>query len=217
MDSIDEFRDRLKEIESLVCYAQQCDKNITEYQMFNKIAIVLMITKFEVFVENFIDEHSRKVLEKHTSRTILDSIRGSYVKEIVVSAYKENSIREKEEIVKNMLCLYGPTENHLLSLMKFRPKLAFNMGKHGQKELESIFICHGMESFIKSREVSLLLESINSLIDIRNNIVHTDATPSLTDVDVIRYKKCLVDFADLLAEHIIKNAKMYYNEDRLLC
>lgn len=213
MDSIDEFQDRLKEIDSLVRYARRCNKDISEYQMFNKIAIVLMITKFEVFVENFIDEHSRKVLEQHTSKTILDSIRESYVKEIVASAYMNKKIKKKEDIVKNLLCLYGPTENNLLSLMKFRPKLAFNMGKHGQKELESIFICHGMESFIKSREVSHLLESINSLIDIRNNIVHTDATPSLTDVDVIRYKQCLVDFADLLAEHIMKNAKMYYNEE----
>lgn len=212
MDSIDDFRKRLKEIDILVCYARHNAKDITKYQIFNKVAIILLITKFEVFVESFMDEHSRKVLEQHTNMTFPMSVKGHYIETAIARAYEKKTVDKKEEIIKNLLCLYSSKEEKLLSLIGIRPKLTFSLGKHGQNELEEMFKCHGMERFIKSSEVLPLLEKINSMIAIRNNIIHEDATPSLTHIDVEQYQQALIKLIDLLEKDIKQNAQEYYNK-----
>lgn len=62
MDSIDQIRQNMSEVDMLLNYASQNANDVQKYQLFNKAAVVLLSTKFEVFLEDFIDEHSRKIL-----------------------------------------------------------------------------------------------------------------------------------------------------------
>ena len=70
MDTIDHIRVSLSEIDILLDYASRNSANIHKYQLFNKVSIVLLSTKFEVFLEDFIDEHSTRMLNGHTNATL---------------------------------------------------------------------------------------------------------------------------------------------------
>lgn len=58
MESIDNIRISLSEIDVLLDYASQNIGTISKYQLFNKVSIVLLSTKFEVFIEEFLEEHT---------------------------------------------------------------------------------------------------------------------------------------------------------------
>lgn len=51
MESIDNIRTSLNEIDVLLDYASQNTETIFKYQLFNKVSIVLLSTKLEVFIE----------------------------------------------------------------------------------------------------------------------------------------------------------------------
>ncbi len=53
---------------------------------------------------------------------------------------------------------------------------------------------------------------MNSLIAIRNNVIHQDATPSLTHLTVDEHKKNILKFIQLIENDINSNKREYYNE-----
>ena len=55
MDSIDQIRQNMSEVDMLLNYASQNANDVQKYQLFNKAAVVLLSTKFEVFLEDFMD------------------------------------------------------------------------------------------------------------------------------------------------------------------
>ena len=79
MDSIDQIRQNMSEVDMLLNYASQNANDVQIYQLFNKTAVVLLSTKFEVFLEDFIDEHSRKILNGHTNTSLPTDLKNSYV------------------------------------------------------------------------------------------------------------------------------------------
>lgn len=62
MDSIDQIRQNMSEVDMLLNYASQNANDVQIYQLFNKTAVVLLSTKFEVFLEDFIGFELRIVL-----------------------------------------------------------------------------------------------------------------------------------------------------------
>lgn len=70
MDSIDQIRQNISEVDMLLNYASHNTNDVQKYQLFNKTAVVLLSTKLEVFLEEFIDEHSRKILNGHTNSSL---------------------------------------------------------------------------------------------------------------------------------------------------
>lgn len=54
MESIDNIRISLSEIDVLLDYASQNIGTISKYQLFNKVSIVLLSTKLEVLLKNFL-------------------------------------------------------------------------------------------------------------------------------------------------------------------
>lgn len=58
MDSIDNFRNSLSEFDILIDYARRNISKVDKYQLFIKLSVVLLSTKLEVFIEDFVEEHS---------------------------------------------------------------------------------------------------------------------------------------------------------------
>ena len=87
----------------------------------------------------------------------------------------------------------------------------FSFGKHGQKEIESLFERHGLKAFITSAPIRNSLQMMNSLFSIRNNVIHEDASPSLTHQTIKAHKDNIMHFVDLLEIDITANHKAYYN------
>lgn len=86
------------------------------------------------------------------------------------------------------------------------------MGSTDRLKLKSYFKRHGLESFIINEETQKCLRLMNSLIAIRNNVIHQDATPSLTHLTVDEHQKNIQKFIQLIENDINSNKSVYYNE-----
>lgn len=211
MDSIQDFFESLKEIDILITYAQRNQSDIIKYRLFNKSAVILLLTKFENFIETFLEEHSYEMLENHTNHSISHDMKVKYISNAVDKANGIPDDEKKSKIIEKLSCLIVKEETTLYDLKDFRPRTAFNYGKHGSTEIEKMFALHAFGKFIGSQEVRMLLKNIDSLIAIRNNIIHQDATPSLTHQDIMNHKNHIMKFVKLLQNDIENNADKYYN------
>ena len=211
MDSIDQIRKNIGEVDMLLNYASHNKGDIKRYQMFNKASVVLLSTKFEVFLEEFIDEHSRLVLAGHTNATISTELKNKYI-DTAVELVRETKNRAKKNQYLSMVSKLLITNGEpISSFSSIRPSTKFSFGKHGQKEIESLFERHGLKAFITSAPIRNSLQMINSLFSIRNNVIHEDASPSLTHQTIKAHKDNIMHFVDLLEIDITANHKAYYN------
>lgn len=213
MESIDHFKSNLREIDTLLEYAKDNESDVEKYQLFNKVAIVLLSTKFEVFLEDFIEEHSLRCLEGHTNLTLPAELKETYATTAAESIINEKNKDKKRQYLTSIVTLFNTHETKLQGLHIIRPSLKFNYGKHGQKEIEKMFSRHGLNPFFtEESDTKNILMKINSLIEIRNNVIHQDSTPSMTHQTIDGYKMNLLEFAKILESHIEKNKALYYNE-----
>lgn len=98
MESIDNIRTSLNEIDVLLDYASQNTETIFKYQLFNKVSIVLLSTKLEVFIEEFLEEHTLRALKGHTNKTISNQLKDRYLDRAVDLISKKNLVAKKYSI-----------------------------------------------------------------------------------------------------------------------
>lgn len=213
MDSIDNFTDSLREVDTLLEYAKKNTKTPEKYQLFNKIAIILLVTKFEVFIENFFEEHLNRQLNSLTKEMFPEQQRYAYL-ESAISKMNEfgQKTNKKEPLAKELSKLYQSSGGNLSSIRVIAPSTNFPNGKHGQKDMNRLFENHGLKDFISRAEIVSLFGHINSCIGIRNSVIHQDAAPTLTHQEVAKHKKTMQEFAKLLATDVEANKTAYYNE-----
>lgn len=113
MESIDNIRTSLNEIDVLLDYASQNTETIFKYQLFNKVSIVLLSTKLEVFIEEFLEEHTLRALKGHTNKTISNQLKDRYLDRAVDLISKEKSRSKKNTLLTSLLTLYGNTEQSI--------------------------------------------------------------------------------------------------------
>ena len=211
-DSIKDFTDSLDEIDLLIMYAKRNEKCIPKYRLFNKSAVILLLTKFENFIETFLEEHSYYVLEKHTSFTLPDKMKVQYIVNAIEKATGFPDNAKKAKVIEKLKCLSSEKDTKLDVLKDYRPRTTFNYGKHGSKEIAKMFQIHALDDFIANSEVVMILQGLDSLIAIRNNIIHQDATPSLTHNDIEQHKNKILRFVELLQQEVDTNSPKYYNQ-----
>lgn len=211
MDSIDQIRQNMSEVDMLLNYASQNANDVQKYQLFNKTAVVLLSTKFEVFLEDFIDEHSRKILNGHTNTSLPTDLKNSYVDSTFAKVSDISDRRKKIQYMRLLMKLFNSNEETISTLSPIRPSLKFAFGKHGQKEIEKMFERHGLKNFIKSVDAQNALRMMNSLFSIRNNVIHEDASPALTHQTIQDHRDNIMNFVDLIEKELLANHFAYYN------
>lgn len=212
MNAIDDFYDKIKEVDILIEYSKHNQKDVIRYQLFNKIAEVLLTTKFECFIEAFFEEHAERMLRGHTPNTIPIVIKHNYIDHAANQIIGTNKRKMKDTALAGLMALFDKTQTNLVNAKSIQPPVKFNYGKHGQKEIETLFKIHGMETFIMCRESQAFLNQYNSCIAIRNNIIHQDASPTLSHQNVAEHKNIVIDFIAHLKREIEENKLLYYNE-----
>lgn len=189
----DFFDDTKNEIELLINYAKRNKNNLLRFSTFNKSAIVLLCSKFEAFLENFLEEYVYLHMNKSNNKTLENSIYEHLIDNIIESleVTKSKKLKRKPHI-QNLSLLCGEAE--ITDFSNFKVNARFNYGKHGQKEIEKLLTTFGFSKFIKEDDSQSFLKKFNSLNAIRNNIIHEDATPSLTSKDVENHFKNISKF-----------------------
>ena len=124
MESIDNIRTSLNEIDVLLDYASQNTETIFKYQLFNKVSIVLLSTKLEVFIEEFLEEHTLRALKGHTNKTISNQLKDRYLDRAVDLISKEKSRSKKNTLLTSLLTLYGNTEQSIDRIKNISPMVS---------------------------------------------------------------------------------------------
>jgi len=211
--SLKYFYNALSEVDILVSSAKENEKEKIKYLTYNKATILLLTSKFESFLENLIEEYidyinSMNIKAKYLPEVLkinhtIHSINNS--QNIIGHAHK---IQEQVNLFESISNLWDG--NNIFNKLCIKSK--FNYGKHGEKDLIKLFKNIGIQNIfdevkIFETENSMLgytkkqldfKGKFNSLIYIRNNIVHQDDTPNLTHIDVIEYKKFIIKFVNEL-------------------
>lgn len=192
--ALSDFNSAIVEVDILIRYASRNSRNIDKYATFNKSALILLCSKFEAFIEEFLEEYSYECCQICNNKTV-DSILFNHLLEVQINQLEKvrNNLTKRLPILRNISLLVETNTN---SLSGFKVDSKFSFGKHGQKELTKLLTKFGFKAFNDQKISEDFYRKFNSLFNIRNNIIHEDATPSLTHQDVKDYKNLLQSFCN---------------------
>jgi hypothetical protein len=188
LNATDDFYNAIKEVQLLLKYAARNQRNVPKYRTFNKAATVLLCAKFESFIENFLDEYAFELIRKTTNKTLCEELLEHIIDDIIEHLETAKSDKTKRrKYIDKIAYICSANENTDLETYREHINSKLKIGKHGQNEIQRLLKKFGFNSILESSSMYAFFQQFNSLNSIRNNIVHEDATPSLTHTDVQNY------------------------------
>ena len=212
IDSVDAFKERIKEIDILLTYSRNNQRTIDKYKLFNKTAVVLLCTHFEVFVESFMAEHVDVLRACYKSDTIPQYMKDNYVNDTIRALRDLPFPSKKTKPLKALFRLHDSKVLEMTAISDLEIDMKYSFGKHGQEETARLFCKFGFKAFVDSSSFKEPFRNINSAINIRNNIIHEGSAPNLSHNDVIMYKNDFLKFTTDLELHILANQEKYYGK-----
>jgi len=197
LDATTEFAEASLEITVLIDYARRNKKEIHKYQAFNKAALVLLCAKFEAFLEAFLAEYCYAHMELSSNKNLDENIYDHLVSHLLeVLEPTKNNKRKRKEAIDNLALLCGDVE--IKPCTGFEVNARFKYGKHGEKEVVRLLDTFGLKSVLDDACLTDFFRKFNSLNSIRNNIIHEDATPSLTHQDTEEFLENIQTFVSCI-------------------
>ncbi len=210
-ESYQKLNNALNEVRTLIEFANNNETNQLKYSALNKSALLLLTSKFEVFVEDIIQEYVEKInILRPKNVNITEQIKLKHtvykLKELNNTIEHEHKKETNIEILKNIAKLWQDSEECFDSLVISNK---FSYGKHGANELQKIFsninipdvfetivlYTDNEESMLAERTIIDFKATFNNIVNLRNRITHQDITPNLTHKQVEGYMKTMANFA----------------------
>ncbi|MDB5777847.1 MAG: hypothetical protein JWP93_212 [Polaromonas sp.] len=213
-DATDDFDATLSEIDFLAACAKNSKTNTHDYLAYLKAAFVLLGAKFEAFSENIVEDYVSQLAmlapkAKHLNRELRIHSTTHRLTQCVSNA----AFSAKTMSIKNLQAAASLWDEDCLH-QELHISNKFNYGKHGSEELKNLFKRIGFQDILTECQITLRLANtmlstahsrtsisadIDSLTNIRNNIIHSDASPSnITHQQLIGYKENIWEFGFLV-------------------
>lgn len=213
-DNYDDFQIALEEVEALIEAAKEFEnKHEKKYSAAKKSALLLLTAKFENFVETVAEAYIEKI---NTLQIVPNKIPDALLLQHTFQALEKietlklkHKQQKAKDTFKNLALLWATTDIPITLNIQTK----FNYGEHGEKELIRLFETIGIDDIfsevtvfkqqeslldqIEEQEINIK-ESFNSVTNLRNNIIHQDASPSIGIESVEQYKEDLQLFAENL-------------------
>lgn len=215
-----DFLGNLEEVNILLQSADECSpEDELKYATYNKSAILLLAGKFENFAESIAEQYIFVVNSLRLKTHILpEPLRIQHSFSMINKLPKSNISGQRSTIVK----IFADLSNvwHVdAELDSLDIVCKFSYGKHGEKEFKKLFATVGIDDVFNEVKVMVEQESIlgegendkyeidikgtiNSITHIRNNILHQNASPSLTTEAIKNYLNELRMFAFELVNYL---------------
>lgn len=207
-ESTIDFDSAIAEIDYLIAVAKEEDEGSHRFSVNLKAALVLLASKLEAYVENIVEEYIDKIAvlnpkSKHLPKRLRD-----HSTVFLLDLLNRNcGFSDKQKNIE-LLTAASALWHDNTQLQKIRFDGKFSYGKHGSGELEALFKRVGIEDiYIKCQVLDDESESmvdaagkisvagdIDSLTNIRNNIIHSDANPNFTLRDIEAYRNKIWEF-----------------------
>lgn len=219
IETADNFTARLLEVDLLLEEADKCApggmrENEHLAAALNKAALLLLTGKFESFLESTAEEflfalNQAGAHARHIPERLLVEHSVKAVKEA-----KERLARGDIANLRNVFLALGRHWGELEPCSNLSVCCKFSYGKHGEKEIMRLFRRLGIDNVFTVVKVTILQETyegqspseidikgmVNSLINIRNNILHQDSSPTLTTITLRQQSAWLRLFAHELVK-----------------
>ncbi len=167
-----------------------------------------MTSKFENFIEGFLREYAKLKITQNTFsdvnneqllNQIINNILNKIEKLSPQKKFKQSDINDYLKEITNII-----NQNSNIDLSKYNQYFdaKFNYGKHGGSELKKLIEKFGFKEFANNQDD--FFEIFNSVTGIRNNIIHQDTTPSLSNEEMENYINKFCQFSDDINEEANK-------------
>lgn len=214
----EDFKVALSEVDIILSYAKRNQRHRERHSIFTKTAVILLVSKFEAFLEDSIKDYVRALenlgLKPEELPDILKlNCLDKLVSERFVSDVRKQRSRVFKTIERMIKTCYGEEEIALIDI-----DTSFDYGKHGEAAIKKLFSRIGIEDIFQSCQVFEAHETlartaplslpinvaadINALTNIRNRILHGDATPSLTHRQVDDYRRHIIEFSSKIVDKL---------------
>lgn len=216
-----EFSNVLSEIDFLIQTAESYEKDADKYYTFNKSAILLLLAKFENFLENLIFEYVSNLEQLKLNPEQLSEAMKVQSTNSALNDQFFRSLRSLRPSAIEQLRLIMPLWSPSSSLDTIYANNKFDYGKHGSKSIKKLFRRIGINDVFsdcqvyeprdtlahrgKDRVKIDIMADINAMTYYRNNIIHEDRAPTLTHNQIQTYKSRLLLFASALVDLLDKN------------
>lgn len=207
---LNEFLLTLEEVDILLSSAEACIGLEAKYAAYNKSALLLLSGKFENFVEIIAEEYVYLVNNLNLRSSLLpEAMRLHHTFSIIGELQRYKNTSQLAE-VKKLLSEIGSIWVSDVSFDHLNIDCKFSYGKHGEKELMDLFSPIGIKDVFSEVEVFIVDEGIgdertmkrvdfkgvfNSVMNMRNNILHQNASPNLTHGSIREYELIFQGFA----------------------
>lgn len=223
LQSLYAFRETLAEVDALLYLADANEGHETRYAALNKAAILLLTGKFESFAELLAAEfiyHINALQPRPAAIPLPIRIRHSAgvvaeLERLMPHSHKREKAAAKFE---ELASLWGQSER----FTNINVDCKFSYGAHGEAELRKLFANLGFDDIFSEVQMFEVRETIdatvavpvdfagifNSITNLRNNILHHDATAELTMQDVMGFRNLFEQYAVLLADAILERLEV---------
>lgn len=222
LDSNNEFA----KLVDLINFELDCEnENIT---VLEKMLIVLLVTKLEVFLENTTSEwfEFMKKDPTNSSFNLPDQTKKEIIKDTISDVYEELKEGRISSRNKNKINNFNILLDDFFPLDKIDIQFKITLNSHGSSEIISLLRKIGIENVFDSMEkyqnkkrtqallvdIDLTLQldyegNINKLISYRNKIIHEDYSINISHNDINEF----IDSVNLLS-NVVKNYIEEFND-----
>ncbi|WDC83743.1 hypothetical protein PL321_14480 [Caloramator sp. mosi_1] len=175
------------------------------------MALILLTIKFEFLIEEILSDYIDEINNLFKQNSINSFYMPNELKhQYCLDLLNENIDNIKNKKVEKMQNIYKQVINFWSNTGEFSPldlKIKFNYGKHGSKEIIKIFnkVCiqnifdnikyyENSDSLLEERSEIDIKGKLDSMISIRNNVIHEDTNPNITPEQISEYKEIVVYF-----------------------
>ena len=215
-EATDDYFTAEKKVTTLISFAQGEGKkgNDENRELFLKLGVVFLVTRFQVYVEDILKEFNYKLIK--TNKTNLElpiQLRLNAIKIRSESkplnkelenptTYNNQKLREFHSII-SLLDDWCNDKNVIHQ--EFKINTQFPLGKQGLNELKGLFKqVEGKDIFGNAR---FDINKLNEILGRRHDIIHEDKNMQLTEVTLKEYKKFIakvVKHIDRYLRRIVK-------------
>lgn len=216
-----DFLNSLSEVEYLIGVAEKNQVSQDEYQLYNKLTILLLTAKLEAFFESIVEEYidllkSNRIISGRLPRCMKEE-HIFHAIDNIQKAFKHEKIENIKTELDTMIGLLEPNKE----VERLNIEAKFNYGKHGQKEVVKLFkklnindifshviITEVKEGLIEDEVINIDVKgTINKLTELRNKIMHEDFAPEITHVQNRQEMEKLKEFTKKLEIYLIEHIK----------
>jgi hypothetical protein len=179
--------------------------------LFLKLAVVLLVTRFQVYIERVLDEfnyelkNTNKINSQLPLHLRLYSIKLHSERKAIQAELKDPTTfnLDKLQLVKSMVTLLNEfCDDGIAIHPELKIDTKFPLEKQGLNELKSLFKqIEGKDIFENAK---FDINKLNEILNRRHNIIHEDANDQLTELKVKEYKVFIVGVVKFIDKYLAK-------------